>query len=246
MLKSELNKKRPSLFLLGVIAACSMTLTAFSWQFERDDLTIYIPLEDESLLIEVDMAQVFIEREKMAFSPAQPEVKKKSTSIIASDKPKEMSLTKLDNRPSSIKPLKRMDTQDKVAQTLATASSPSSVSYRSLKIHEMPYLRSCGHLKDDVERFQCTQSEMRRHIATNFKVPPVDVVPDIPAKVFVTFIIDEYGSIDEVIPSEKINPVLLEEVIKVFTSMPEMVPAVSAGRKLAVRFEIPLAIQRLR
>jgi len=227
---------------MGLIASTSMTLIAFSWNFPVEAHSVHIPLDQEELFLEIDLSHFILEEKK----PIAMEQRRsrKSNQVIASDRPN-ITLSKMGKTSTAIRPLKVMNKVKSPERTLSTPDLDMPVSLSTLRPHEMPYLRSCGHIKDDIERFQCTQFEIRKHIAAEFKVPLRRDVPTIPDKVNVTFIIDEYGSIAEVLSDETIDQSLLKEVIRVFKAMPEMVPAASSGRRIAVRFKVPVAIKRI-
>ncbi|NND95294.1 MAG: hypothetical protein HKN45_10535 [Flavobacteriales bacterium] len=220
----------------------STTLTAFSWNYENTGHFSNSPLDEETILIEPDLDRIIIERN----IPLDKRLKnKKSNSVEATDRA-QVSLAKLETRNSTLRDLGNLKSTRRIDRHLISSSASSVKSYRELALHEMPYLRICGSLKDETERFQCTQSEMRKHIAEKFRIPSQDKLSSIPERFLVTFIIDEYGRIEKISPIDVIDPLLLEEVRHVFESMPEMVPAASSGRRIAVRFEIPIAIQRIK
>lgn len=244
MLRTDLENKRPSLFLLGLIAASSLTLTAFEWQYPDDmrNSQTDLPGEDD-LLIEVDMNDFIIEYERPKTKIIRPAATKKTNSFIISNEPiKKLEIGKRIEPLTS--PLKKTKLNLEVKKTMSIPEPSGPVSVRNLAIHEMPYTRDCGTIKDDVERFQCTQIALKNHIARNFKIPSLRDSPNIPNSIKVSFVIDEYGLIKDIRSKQEVDEALLKEIETVFSGIPNMVPAASDGQRISVRFEIPLTLLR--
>ncbi len=105
-------------------------------------------------------------------------------------------------------------------------------------------MRLCGHITDDIKRFQCTQMELKKHVVSNFRMPSSDQIEDLPKRVEVTFTIDKYGMIRNITPDKEYHSSLSSEIERVMTTIPEMVPATVSGDRIDVRFELPIVLKR--
>lgn len=244
MKSNELENKRPTLFLLGMIAALSSILMAFEWRTEGRAIVEWDALEIDGVLIEPDLVAVIIDVPEEKTAPVAPAPASQSTSHIIEVVPDAMpvldrgtpapvlALRKpINERPRSLAPVRSN-----------TVAGPRS--FKGLQPHEMPYLRKCGHITDDIERFQCTQMELRNYVGSTFRIPSIDELPDMPEKVAVKFTIDKNGNIIQVDSGQDDKRALDKEVIRVMEGMPEMVPATVSGQRVPVRFELPIRLER--
>ncbi len=244
MNSKDIDSKRPTLFLLGLISALSLTLMAFEWRTSKYSTSYHFDLGPDDGFIEKVMPAVIIEKEQRAevitFQNMRKVPRNKQFVVV----PDEMQL--MDKGPAPIM-LKLSATKHSSERTLSRAvdRSPATTrSVRGLLPHELPYLRVCGHIKDDVERFQCTQVELRKHVISNFRMPSSDQLEKLPGRVEVSFTIDRHGKITDITSDKVYHSILSVEIGRVMGGLPEMVPATVAGERIEVRFELPIILER--
>jgi len=245
MLIDPFEKKRPSLLLLGFIAASSLTLTAFEWRTPIDQLTVYDPIPTEEFKIESDLLHIQIEYKQPDVVVAKvPLTQQRSSSSQIQTVPDNMPMMTMTKSSAAVaKPLVTKHTKSLPA-SLSTPSPSGPVDMRSLSVHELPYMTDCSSITDDVERFQCTQNSLKKFIANEFKIPSIDRLRDLPGRLVVEFVIDEHGVIRQIDPGKECAPALRDEIERVFASIPTMVAAASGGKRVPVRFSIPLRVER--
>ncbi len=243
MQSKDLESKRPTLFLLGIISALSFTLMAFEWKTEQKVYAFHTGIIGEVFTAERDLLPVTIEQLKKQNTQIEPKQSTSRTNIlrVVSDNMPVMDTGR------DLGKLAMATPNRSVPRNLERGLKSTSIkttSVRNLKAHELPYMRLCGHIKDDVERFQCTQMELKKHVVSTFRMPSTDQMSKLPKRVEVTFTIDKYGMIKDIKPDKEYQAVLASEIARVMESVPEMVPATVSGERIDVRFELPIVLER--
>lgn len=248
MKNQELDQKRPTLVMIGLVASLSLTLCAFNWQTETCSQDGCNPLAMEGEEIEWDLPPVVILKSKPEPQAAAPSPQANPSPGNSRDITLVPDLTPMPtqdgpmNKLSAIKPITRSN------QGLKRALKPQASTthgIRQLQPQELPYMRTCGNMRDPIERFQCTQVELKKHVGSKFRVPSIYEMAQLPSRVQVLFVIDEYGRIRDIQTEEKQHPIIMRELERVLSSCPEMVAASVAGQRVKVRFELPIVMSRV-
>lgn len=93
----------------------------------------------------------------------------------------------------------------------------------------------------DVEAvYQGGALAMQKFIADNVEYPQKAVIKNIQEKIYVSFIVDENGSIDHVKCELGRNKLLIKEAIRLVKMMPNWIPGELKGKKVATRCRLPI------
>ena len=244
MNNKDLESKRPTLFLLGVISALSLTLMAFEWRTPEKIYSITGSLEGETLIFETVLPDIVIEPYKPKQFTSQSQAARQSNSNILKVVPDDMPIMKRGPAMELLQLNTSERLSDRGLDRTVNRDLAATKSIRALQPHELPYMRLCGHINDDIERFQCTQMELKKYVVSNFRMPSKDQIKNLPKRVEVTFTIDRYGMITNVTPDKDYHSSLSSELERLMTNIPEMVPATVSGDRIAVRFELPIVLER--
>lgn len=82
-------------------------------------------------------------------------------------------------------------------------------------------------------------SEFYRYIANNFKLPKVKKLV---GKVYVSYVVEKDGSIDEIKVIKDLGFGTGEEAIRVLNNSPKWIPAEQNGEKVRCSYILPIAI----
>lgn len=82
--------------------------------------------------------------------------------------------------------------------------------------------------------------ELRKFIASNIKYPKEAVEKGISGRVFISFVVNTEGSVENVQIAKGVDPLLDEEAIRVVSALPEWIPGEEKGEKVNVSFTIPI------
>jgi hypothetical protein len=242
----DIEKKRSSLLFLGIIAAASLTLTAFEWRSPHETFETKAGFEDQVQIIESDLHAIIIEQE-VKHEVVQKSTKSSLTQFILSD------LLHLDLKDDP-EPIEKKVVAMTPIKTMAKASLKGSSdnlktnevsTLSSLSAHQLPFMYSCATILDFDQRFKCTELAISEHLKQSIHIPSTREVKELPGLFYVQFIIDEYGAVGNLTYSKDIPKALRKEVDKAFQSIPFMQAASVNGRNVKVIFAIPLQLQRI-
>ena len=109
----------------------------------------------------------------------------------------------------------------------------------------MPYFLDCAELEAPDERLACTQRYLKAALVSNLRLPGESVVRELPRKVRVFFIVDEFGQVVDVSIDRSVHPAIEEAIGNAFKELPVMMPGGQGNRKVKVRFVQPLDLVRI-
>jgi hypothetical protein len=117
-----------------------------------------------------------------------------------------------------------------------TINSDGSVSF--MKIDKVPTYPGC-----ETGDKKCFSKMVQKHFARNFdaKLPNTLGLDAGRKRVFIAFKIDREGIVEE-IKVRAPHPKIKEEVLKVMSSLPKMIPGEHEGRKVVVKYSIPFTM----
>ncbi|MCQ2236599.1 MAG: energy transducer TonB [Bacteroidales bacterium] len=93
---------------------------------------------------------------------------------------------------------------------------------------------------DEMPQFPGGVEAMRRYIAENIKYPAIAGEVDLHGRVWLTFIIDQKGTISDITVIRSLDPHLDAEAIRVVKSMPKWEPGLIKGRPVKVKYTLPV------
>lgn len=109
------------------------------------------------------------------------------------------------------------------------------------KIDKVPTTINCKDITDNSQRKECVSNEIKKFINTNFNVKATkDFAQKGINKIDVSFKIDNTGKIIEA-EAKGSAPELEQEAKRVVLSMPQMIPGEHQGKRVAVKYFLPIA-----
>ena len=108
-------------------------------------------------------------------------------------------------------------------------------------IDEVPIFPGCETVEKS-QRRQCFQEKMNQHIAQNFRYPEFAQKNGIQGRVFIQFMIENDGNIDDIRARGPHH--LLEQAAKIIIAkLPKMKPGTQKGKPVRVPFSIPITFR---
>lgn len=107
-------------------------------------------------------------------------------------------------------------------------------------IETKPTWPGCEHLKSESDRFQCFQVSMMQFVSQHVVYPEEALRDSIMGKVYVQFIIEKDGSINEVNCVRAVHPLLDNAAMKVVRAMPTLQPALQRGKPVRMQYVLPI------
>lgn len=234
MLKSsnsfrKLNNKRPFFFLIGLIVATSASLVAFEYRVEE-----FTPI-DLGGVEETDIEDVMI---PITYKTEEvPEIKKPNN-------------TKPEPKPEPVKRSPRSEPD--LTREVPDIDLPDPGSFELpektvkegpfVQVEQMPVFGDCNAgLSEDLKR-ACTDKNIFKFLSKHITVP--EVIKDIGASstVYVSFVVNENGSVSnvEVLNKEQVHSSLVKEAVSTIESMDGWKAGFQGGKAVKVLYRIPI------
>lgn len=93
---------------------------------------------------------------------------------------------------------------------------------------------------DEMPEFPGGSDALHHYIAANLHYPDVAQRDGIQGKVFVSFVINQDGTISNIVVSKGVHKLLDEEAVRVIKSMPKWIPGMLNGKPIKVSYTVPI------
>ncbi|MFT6998108.1 MAG: protein TonB [Cryomorphaceae bacterium] len=219
----ELERKKPTLFLLGLAVACAIVLSAFEWRTSSEDRYSGLPEVDEVPIFEATLIPRSF-REKDTPVEKKKDVKKEvAKTIIDQFKFEEMDLNK-----------NELDFPD-----LDNDPIPEDISQLTEEVFEEKILP----IADIMPEFPGGDSARVAFLQHEVVYPRMAQDGGISGKVHVGFTVRKDGSITDIEVKKRAGGGLDEEAIRVVEAMPKWNPGIHRGRPVNVSFVMPISFK---
>jgi protein TonB len=225
----DLENRRPTLLLLGLIISFGVTLESFEWlksdivlrpisSLESEDL--YEPIHEVMIVKPMPKKQIFNQPKRATKGPVvvknEPTIKPKDP-VIALKK-------KLEPNPNS---------SFNLDATAPETGEPTREPV--INIETLPYVTV-----EQKPEFEGGPQEMMRFISKNIVYPSIPRDNGKQGKVYVSFIIDKEGNVTNVEIVRGVEKHLDKEAIRVIKKMPKWKPGKQRGIPVKVKYTIPV------
>lgn len=245
---SKLDKHRGRNFCIGLISALSFVLACFNY-------TTYADLD-----YDYDAPPVFEEEEVIVFrTPKNPKTKVVPRAVEITEKIEELEEKEFieEQEPEPIQDLvdekivekevveyvapAKPKPQPKPTPPVIEPEEPKEDFTEYLVVEHMPRFPGCEDkgLKKE-ERKVCSQKAMLEFIYKNIKYPIIAVENGIKGTVVVSFLVDKDGNTSDFKIVRDIGGGCGQEAIRVVKNMPQWIPGIQQGRKVNVRYNMPV------
>jgi len=96
---------------------------------------------------------------------------------------------------------------------------------------------------ENMPEFPGGDLELRKHIAQNVQYPEIAKENGIQGRVFIQFVVNQKGEIEQVKVVRGVDPALDKEAIRVISSLPKWKPGSQRGKPVRVSFTVPINFQ---
>ncbi|MFZ6053447.1 energy transducer TonB [Halocola ammonii] len=234
--KSNLERKRFTLFQLGLISALALSLAAFEWtNYNRSELTAHHWDEFETIELE-EQPPVFIpEKPKVQ----QPKANPSATNINLVEEIIKDSKLEKDEKPLELDLLDvpigdgEGDCLDCEEESFTITKSTTMT---AAEVYNKPHYKSC---QGSANLLECTEGKILKFIGRNAIYP--SSAPREGGTVYVSFIVSETGDVEDVKVIESDSEKLNNAALRVIQSLPKLEPGTTKdGKPVRVVFRIPI------
>jgi len=217
--KANLETKRNTFLLLGLVIALGVTLLAFEWtskQSKADSLGTVASQE-----IEEEIIPVTREKEIKPPPPPPPPQVVEVLNIVEDDVEIEDELEIEDSEADD-------ETVIDVAPVIVAEEEEEADAAQVFFIVE------------DMPEFPGGERALRTYISTHVKYPVIAQENGIQGKVYVTFVVGKDGKVYNAGIARGVDPSLNKEALRVVNSLPKWKPGKQRGKAVNVSYTVPI------
>lgn len=229
---ADLESKRGVFFKIGLVVTLSMVLIAFSitttvYGSRLNYLSSANFLEsEEAPLFKIEKVQ---QQEKKTFSKPIPDFVPEVIKEIEGEVEPEDEF-KLP-----------FDLEDLTVGDKEVDGDPAELlPYGRVEI--LPYFIDCENVLNREEQRLCSEGKLRNLLVSKIQYPR-DLVGVISGTVWTSFVINEFGEIEDVKIERGLHKRIDEQVLQSFKNVPAMVPASQQGKKVRVMYSMPFKFE---
>jgi len=228
--KAELRKNSSLYFVIGLSVILFISWQAIEWKTYDKNQYDY-----ESLNVEDDDDEEIPITEQLKTPPPPPPPPPPAPEVIeiVQDE-EEVEETIIESTETSNDEIIEVDDVD-IEEEDEDINIPFAI------IEDVPIFPGCEKVSKDKRR-DCFQDQMNKHIKRNFRYPEIAQEMGIQGRVYVSFIIDKDGSINNITmrgPDQNLE----KEAQRIISKLPQMIPGKQRGRAVRVPFSIPITFR---
>jgi protein TonB len=228
--KADLRKNSSLYFVIGLSVILFISWQAIEWKTYDKNQYDY-----ESLNVEDDDDEEIPITEQLKTPPPPPPPPPPAPEVIeiVQDE-EEVEETVIESTETSNDEIIEVDDVD-IEEEEEDINVPFAI------IEDVPIFPGCEKVSKDKRR-DCFQDQMNKHIKRNFRYPEIAQEMGIQGRVYVSFIIDKDGSINNITmrgPDQNLE----KEAQRIISKLPQMIPGKQRGRAVRVPFSIPITFR---
>ncbi len=215
--KANLEKKRGLFFQIGFIIAFSLLLLAFEWGSELSNK------KDSQLVgIDIETEMTPITRQKELKPPQPKEYTKYEIVKDETENIRDIKITSVEIEPNDRVeiPVIELDTEI-----------------------EEPKKSKIWAITEEEPKFPGGMKGLQHVLAKNTKYPTKAIENDMQGKVYVRFVINEKGEVENAHVLRSVYPILDKEALRVVRSLPNWKPGKQSGKAVKVWFTVPIVFK---
>jgi len=213
--RADLEDKRGLFVQLGILTVLLLLFVAFEWSFADNSAT------DAGTIVSIDLELELI-------SPVQykPEI-----------------------QPPKPKP-QLFDISDRIVNETTTKSNDiepfSSEFFEDEPVNWLPLKKETEEpapyfFAEQMPEFPGGVETLKKFIARNLQYPPQAQEDNLQGRVYVRFLINAEGKVEQAKVLNSVHPLLDNEALRLIESLPDWKPGTQNGRKVAVWYTIPVS-----
>ena len=219
--KANLESKKFTWILLGFILVLAGHFVAFEWtQYEKEAEGMLIDAGD--IVLEEEIIPITMPEKKTVPPPPQAVTQAEVLNIVEDDAEiEETTIVSAEDQAEFV------EIQDDVP----------------IVVEEPEKEEEIFQVVDNKPEFPGGMGELMKYLQKNIKYPPICQDQGIQGRVVVQFVVNSDGSIVDPVVIKSVNPHLDKEALRVVSAMPKWKPGEQRGKKVRVRFTLPVSFR---
>lgn len=225
--EANLERKKGLFFFTGLVCALAVVLISFEWKNYEGEL-----VDLGALTVELDEEEMIpITQQETPPPPPPPPPQTQIVEIVEDDEEIEEELEIEDTEVDE-------DTEVEIVEVEEEEEVEEPTIFTI--VEDMPSFKGCETKSSKAERDQCTQGEILKFLGKNLKYPPMAKDAGIQGIVYVNFVINEKGGIDDVKILRGIGGGCDEAAVEVVKRLPKFNPGKQRGKAVKVSYNLPV------
>ncbi len=217
--KADLESKRNIFVQLGLVLALAITLVAFEWTTQVEQVASLG--EMEVAIVEEEIIPITREEQVVQATPPPVQTVVEVLNIVDDDTEIEEELVIEDTEADD-------ETVIEIAPVIEQEEEVEEEAEIFVIVEEMP-------------EFPGGDVALRTYLAKNVKYPIVAQENGIQGKVYVTFVVDRDGSVSNARVARGVDDSLDKEALRVVNSLPKWKPGKQGGKTVRVSYTVPIS-----
>lgn len=217
--KADMESKRTTFLLIGLVVALGLTLLAFEWTSKQSKAESLGKVQAQD--VEEEIIPITREQEIKPPPPPPPPKVVEVLNIVEDDVEIEDELEIEDSEADD-------ETVIDVAPVVSTQEEEEEETAKVFFIVE------------DMPEFPGGELALRKYIANHVKYPVIAQENGVQGKVYVTFVVGKDGSINNARIARGVDPSLDKEALRVVNGLPRWKPGKQRGKPVNVSYTVPI------
>lgn len=223
--EANLEKRKNLWFFLGLVAILAITVSAFQW-------TEYDVREYKDRKVDLDLLDEEVVPPNIMAPPPPPPPPPQPTTVIE--------IVEDDEEIEDELEVEDLDVSEETEFEFTEPTEEPEEEEIFMVVEDMPSLPACQDIKDKEEQQQCTQGEIIKYISQNTKYPPIAKESGIQGTVFVSFVVNEKGQVEDAKVLREVDDRLDKEALRVVNTLPKFEPGKQRGKAVKVQYNVPV------
>ena len=218
--KAAIENQRGSWLLMGLVVALAFMFVSFEWT-QHDVRVAALSSDDESIFV-TELVPITFPEEKLE-PPPPPETKVTDLFEIVDD---------------------TEEVTDNVSVVPDNVNEPYKVVWVPPVVETAEVEEDVIHVSVEImPEFPGGSAELLKYLSTHIKYPTMSQEMGSQGRVIVQFVVDKDGSITSPTVVRGVDPYLDKEAIRVISGMPKWKPGVQNGKKVRVKYTVPVVFR---
>jgi protein TonB len=216
---ADLENKKNTFFLIGLVIALGLTLLAFEWTAKQSKAESLGAVQSQD--VEEEIIPITREQEIKPPPPPPPPKVVEVLNIVEDDVEIEDELEIEDSEADD----------ETVIDVAPVVSADEEEEEESAKVF---------FIVEDMPEFPGGELALRKYISTHVKYPVIAQENGVQGKVYVTFVVGKDGSINNASIARGVDPSLDKEALRVVNGLPRWKPGKQRGKPVNVSYTVPI------
>ncbi len=214
--KADLENKRSMFILIGFVLAFGFTYICFEWT--NTEVTVH------------EVENTFINQSEDLIIPQTTQIETPPEKI---EKPKEVVQQVLKVVSDEVETTATVEIQEQ--------STEEAIEFTPMDVQEEEEAEEeIFQVVEKMASFPGGNAKLMEFLRKELVYPQIAIDNNVQGRVFVQFVVNRDGSIQDVKVTRGVDPILDEEAIRVVKKMPKWVPAEQRGKTVRSRFTLPV------